>query len=274
MVKIAAYLLVGLAIGLAVASMTGPSESMSEFPAASSDSLENRIASMEAALSEERSDRLRLEQQLTAIEGLLDEFITQAPGYGAPDQPDLIERASESGQEPARGQVDFGPRGGGGEAQIERFIAAGIPAERAQWIVQRTSELRMEALEARYAAIRDGESPGGRNGIDTSQILRAELGDRVYEQYLEALGRPTRVGIGSVLASSPAERAGIQAGDQLVTYAGQRVFDLNELTQLTFEGQPGESVVVDVLRDGQQIQLYLPRGPIGITGSRRFRRPQ
>ena len=51
-----------------------------------------------------------------------------------------------------------------------------------------------------------------------------------------------------------------------MNYAGQRVFNVGELNNLTFEGTPGESVVVDVVRDGQQLQLVVPRGPIGIGG--------
>ena len=51
----------------------------------------------------------------------------------------------------------------------------------------------------------------------------------------------------------------------------QRVFDMDELNNLTIDGQPGETVAVDVLRGGQPMQLYLPRGPIGITGGGRFR---
>ena len=35
---------------------------------------------------------------------------------------------------------------------------------------------------------------------------------------------------------------------------------------VTLEGTPGESVVVDVRRGGQNVQLVMPRGPIGITG--------
>jgi len=103
------------------------------------------------------------------------------------------------------------------------------------------------------------------------QTLRTELGDGDYERYRDALGLPAAIGIGSVLASSPAERAGLQSGDEIVSYGGQRVFDMDELNGLTIEGQPGETVAVDVLRDGQPIQLYLPRGPIGITGGGRFR---
>jgi S1-C subfamily serine protease len=71
----------------------------------------------------------------------------------------------------------------------------------------------------------------------------------------------------NVLASSPAESSGLQPGDEIVAYDGQRVFDMRELNALTLEGTPGESVVVDVRRADQNVQLVMPRGPIGIFGS-------
>jgi S1-C subfamily serine protease len=101
-------------------------------------------------------------------------------------------------------------------------------------------------------------------GVD--ETLRAELGDTDYERYLQADGRPTAVPVRDVLASSPAERSGLQPGDEIVAYAGQRVFGMSELNSLTLEGTPGESVIVDVRRAGQNVQLVLPRGPIGIVG--------
>jgi hypothetical protein len=39
-----------------------------------------------------------------------------------------------------------------------------------------------------------------------------------------------------------------------------------ELKTKAFAGNPGEDVVVDIERDGQRMQLVLPRGPIGLTG--------
>jgi S1-C subfamily serine protease len=96
--------------------------------------------------------------------------------------------------------------------------------------------------------------------------LRQELGETEYERYLAALGRPTKVGVFNVIASSPAEKAGLQAGDEILTYGGTRVFDMRELNDLTVEGSPGQPVVLEVQRNGQNLQLVLPRGPIGIGG--------
>ena len=77
-----------------------------------------------------------------------------------------------------------------------------------------------------------------------------------------------------MLASSPAEQAGLKPGDQVVSYDGQRVFDMRDLNALTLKGNAGEPVVVDVQRDGQSVQLVLPRGPVGILGGGgRFGRP-
>ena len=96
--------------------------------------------------------------------------------------------------------------------------------------------------------------------------MRTELGEADYERYRAAMGQPTSVGVADVLASSPAERAGLMPGDEIVAYGGKRVFDVGELNALTLEGTAGESVVLDVRRDGQNVQLVMPRGPIGITG--------
>ena len=126
----------------------------------------------------------------------------------------------------------------------------------------------MQALQEQYDARREGRAPAGDLGVAT---LRAELGESDYERYRAAIGQPTSVGVSDVLASSPAERAGLMPGDEIVAYGGKRVFDVGELNALTLEGTPGESVVLDIRRDGQNVQLVMPRGPIGITGG--FRGP-
>ena len=51
-----------------------------------------------------------------------------------------------------------------------------------------------------------------------------------------------------------------------MAYNGRRIFDMRELNALTLVGTPGESVVIDVRRDGQNLQLVMPRGPLGVTG--------
>src|SRR5690606_14265180 len=152
-------------------------------------------------------------------------------------------------------------------------IDAGFTYDRATWIERRTAELQMQQLEAEYEAARNGEPGQTRNMPSVDEALRAELGDAEYERYLDASGRPTRIGVRSVLPSSPAEQVGLRPGDEIVGYAGQRVFDMDDLNRVTLEGRPGESVILEVVRDGQPLQLYVPRGPIGISGGGGRRRP-
>ena len=123
------------------------------------------------------------------------------------------------------------------------------------------------------ARSRSGERPENFELIrDPSQALRAEIGDAEYEQYLESYGYPTSVSIGSVLESSPGQRAGLQPGDQIVAYGGERVFNYGDLSQRTMAAEPGQPVVVDVVRDGVPMQVVIEGGPIGISNDRSARR--
>ena len=83
--------------------------------------------------------------------------------------------------------------------------------------------------------------------------------------------RSTSVTISSVIESSPAQSAGLQPGDEIVRYDGERVFSMTDLTRQTMDGTAGQNVVVDIMRDGTPMQIVMPRGPVGISGGRRSR---
>jgi uncharacterized membrane protein YgcG len=151
------------------------------------------------------------------------------------------------------------------ERQLDRLVRAGFTRERAEWIERRSQELQVQALQAQYDAQRNGQQF---RGVDAQGALRKEIGDSEYEKYLTAMNRPTNVRVIEVLASSSAERSGLQAGDQIVSYAGTRVFEMSELNALTRQGNPGESVTVEVQRDGQAVQVQVPRGVLGVQGGR------
>ncbi len=152
------------------------------------------------------------------------------------------------------------------QGQLERLIAAGIAPEQAAWIVQRESELQMERLQARYEAMR-GDENRRFFGATTDNGLRVELGDADYERYLAASGRPTSVGIGNVIPNSPAQEAGLQPGDQIVRYDGERVFSMMDMAGHIMQNEAEGNVVVDIERDGMPMQLIIPRGPLGVMGN-------
>jgi hypothetical protein len=281
MVKTFGLVVAGLAAGFAVAFwlLPGAPSAVSDLapPSAVPDVAANgaaastaRLATLESALAAEVEQRVALEARIGELAAEVEELradAARAPTArldpGGPRALDeatrqaLRERMSRDGvaaaADPQRGQVD-------------RLIAAGFAPDRAEWIDRRIQELRMEQMQAQYEAARSGKPVDPAMQMGSDRALRNELGDAEYERYLEALNRPTTIDVFQVLASSPAERAGLKPGDQIVAYNGARVFDVQELNSLTFQGNTGESVVVEVRRDGQPLQLVVPRGPLGVTG--------
>ena len=286
--KLAAYLVVGIAVGAGFAYWQIGGDAADGFaldPAVGDEAqLARRLSALETELALERYERQLLAEQLAELSAGLGEDAEEAdpesssvprerfPALAGSDSERLQAMRERAAALRNGGAIDAGAFE---QRRIDRFVAAGFSPERAQWILQREDKLAMEALQARYEATQDGASAEEVAELSTSQLMRAELGDLEYEQYLEGMGRPTSINIRDVLTNSPAQAAGIQPGDQIVAYDGQRVFDMNELTDLTYEGRPGETVAVDVIRDGQRMQLYVERGPIGVSGGGRSirRRP-
>ena len=93
------------------------------------------------------------------------------------------------------------------------------------------------------------------------------MDDEAYARYLYAVGRPNQVTVQRVLSGSAAETAGLRPGDVLLGYQGERVFAASDLRRATQAGDAGDTVTLEVLRDGQRIQAYVPRGPLGISMS-------
>ena len=231
--------------------------------------LETRIAALERAVAGERDARLVLEEQLHALYAELERF-------DSPEMDELLRTLAESSQaqQQARTQQQAERRDPTArmrnlqDMRAGQLVAGGFTPERAQQILELEDELRMDALQAEYDAYRNGEAlnpwgvaQGSQNG------LRERLGDAEYEKYLLAQGGRASITVGDVINSSPANRAGLRPGDQILSYDGERVFSMDELKSMAFSGDPGEDVIVDIERNGQRMQLVLPRGPMGITGS-------
>lgn len=225
-----------------------------------------RIDALEQAISQERYARQLLQEEVIILTEELEGFRI---GIDAPLEVSS-ESESDANAEMSRSERRaFYRRRNSPEGRAEMLVEAGFDAGIADWIVQREEALQMDALQARFDAERSGDSQSYyRDRNSTNDVLRAELGDDDYERYLSANGRPTSVGVSSVIGSSPAQTAGLQAGDEITRYDGARVFSMTDITKATMAGEPGQNVVIDVVREGINIQIVMPRGPLGITGGR------
>src|SRR5690606_23837797 len=97
------------------------------------------------------------------------------------------------------------------------------------------------------------------------RVLRREIGDADYERYRIAAGLPTNVTVTAVEPDSIAERAGILPGDVIVAHDGTRVMDLSELEELIAQGPQGTNALIEVIRNGEPMQFYVPRGALGVV---------
>ena len=227
---------------------------------------QERLLALEAAVSEERQARQLLEDELLALYAQINELEAfredeslarseNSEGRNGAVSTQAIQLAESGNRNRNRN-----------ENRREDMMAAGLSPERADYILRRESELRYEMMQAYYEARNSGESLD-RASMHPESMLRADIGDADYEKYLESIGRSTSVNISSVMAASPAESAGLQPGDQIVGYDGERVYHTGELMERTMA--PGEGdVVVDIVRDGATMQIVLPRGPIGVETGR------
>ena len=219
---------------------------------------EDRIRALEMAVAQERNARLLLEEELQALYAQIDEL-----GEGG----ELLtnDQVMEGAMSPEQVR-EFRQRqeSDSGRNRVDRLIAAGFSPDQAEYVARRESELQMAQMQEIYDARQDGRRPD-RSLLDIQSALRQELGETRYEQYLEANGQPTSVRVGTVLDASPGQRAGLQPGDEIVAYGGDRVFSYGDLRDATLSTQSGQSVVVDIVRDGIPMQVVIESGPIGIS---------
>jgi S1-C subfamily serine protease len=107
----------------------------------------------------------------------------------------------------------------------------------------------------------------------------------LYPQLAERLDLPVDDGsiVSSVEADSPAEKAGLRAGDETITFQGreidaggdvitavngQPVVENDDLPRIVSQLDPGATVTLDIIRDGekQTVDLTLGERPTSVTG--------
>ena len=276
MPRIALVLCAALLVAIGLGTLVSGLDRTKEHPAAplgidepeADTSLDKRLQDLEQALAEEREARIALEDTLAMLFEELDRLEgtderAEAGLQSAAENERQTRAAERRGQ---RNEADWVRSYQ--ERRIATLVEGGFSDEEARHALQLESEASFKAMQLAWEAQRNGESIDVMDAVSNPQsILRAEMGDDAYARYLAAQGQTTAIRITQVLGGSPGNDAGLQAGDELVSYNGERVFNVMELRNGTMQGQPGEDVVIEIERDGVRMQLTLPRGPIGITGS-------
>ena len=276
MPRIALVLCAALLVAIGLGTLVSGLDRTKEHPAAplgidepeADTSLDKRLQDLEQALAEEREARIALEDTLAMLFEELDrlEGTDERAKAGLQSAAENERQARAAERRRQRNEADWVRSYQ--ERRIATLVEGGFSDEEARHALQLESEASFKAMQLAWEAQRNGESIDVMDAVSNPQsILRAEMGDDAYARYLAAQGQPTAIRITQVLGGSPANDAGLRAGDELISYNGERVFNVMELRNGTMQGQPGEDVVVEIERDGVRMQLTLPRGPIGITGS-------
>ena len=151
----------------------------------------------------------------------------------------------------------------------QALVDSGMSNSQARELKVFFEQQELQQLYLRDQAVREGwDRQKYRDEIqalnDEEDALKDRLGESAYDAYLYASGQPNRVAVSSVLATAPAGAAGIQSGDHILRYDNQRIYSGFELRQATTGGEASDSVAVEVERDGEILEFYIVRGPMGI----------
>ena len=271
MQKLALAVVVALLAGLAIGSwVAGDPAAVDTTGLAGEESppanMAERFERLEQLLREEREARVALEDTLAMLFEELDALDAGDERAAAEQESRQVRPAAAEQQVRSRDRSNWMQQYN--QNRIARMVEGGFTEDEARNLIEMESAARYEAMRAAWEAERSGEplDPFA-SRTDPQRILRDSIGDDAYERYLETQGQPTSVEVTQVMSNSPGANVGLEPGDRVTRYNGERVFSISDLRMLTMQGNPGEDVIVEVERDGVLMQLTLPAGPIGITGT-------
>lgn len=198
-----------------------------------------------------------------ALEKKLDRLVRRVAEMGA------IAEASPGTVAADDAATDDSEAAGKGWFDEKALLEGGMDSVQASQLKTFFEQLEMERLYLRDQAARESWDrvrmrDEFRQLNDKEESLRDQLGESAYDAYLYASGQSNRVAVTSVLASAQAGQAGIEAGDHILRYDNQRVYSWRDLRTATTSGDITDVVEVEVDRDGETLQFYLARGPLGI----------
>lgn len=120
-------------------------------------------------------------------------------------------------------------------------------------------EVRPESGEGKNRVFSFAFGGGSYLGIEIKEVTK--------ENYSElGLSEVKGVSITKVLENSPAEKAGLKAGDVIVGFDGASVTSTKKLTRLIGEVAPDHSVDMTVIRGGSEIRLSVTVGKRDMPG--------
>ncbi len=255
---------VGVAVGFA-AGRQFPSTAPPPAPASPAASDTPERPALAAELQQEREARAALEQEIVALRAELE----ASPSNPIEDPPSDAIDADPS----PNTDDDADPAAEGFDG--DELLAAGVPAREVERLRDRFDAFELDLLYLQDEANRDGWDADRlrRERRALRQQLRAELGDDDYDAMLFAAGRRNRVVASDILAGSAAEQVGIRAGDAILQYGDERIFDALSLLRATREGEAGELTEIRLEREGRVVRVFVPRGPVGIRLGRERRLP-
>jgi len=112
--------------------------------------------------------------------------------------------------------------------------------------------------------------------VETGSVSRGALGVQISSLSSEAkefFGVTHGALVGNVTKDSPAEKAGIKAGDLLITFDGQEILDSGHLISMVAVKRPGDTITVKMIQKGAPRTLKITLGDRAelVSGSRTAR---
>ncbi|HJV64681.1 MAG TPA: DegQ family serine endoprotease [Geomonas sp.] len=115
--------------------------------------------------------------------------------------------------------------------------------------------------------------------ITKGNVSRGWLGvsiQGVNEEMARSFGLPKAYGalVNDVAAGSPAAKAGIQQGDVITSFGGEKVKDVRQLQRMVGESAIGKKIEVELYREGRSLKTTVTIAPVESAPARPQKQPE